>query len=134
MQIHIITNETGTDSEDYEDSYLTHIGQIFFQDAVANMLLQYKPYSERAGSDIVYLADDFIYSSAGDENLLASVTPVDADHIDRGATVTNEIIVNPMTVESFRSNGAGMGPGGSGMGPVPGGRMRPGDMPVTAAG
>ena len=124
MQVHIVTNDTGTDQEEYEDSYLTHIGQIFFEDALVDELLQYEPYTERGGSDVTYLADDNVYT--GDNNTIANVTISFPGHFQWGANAALEVIVNPMTVEAFRADnsegsaggmgiGMGMGMGGPGM-------------------
>lgn len=130
MQVHIVTNDTGTDAEDLEDSYLTHIGQLFFEDELVDALVLLAPYAERGSNDLVHLAEDNIFSATGDENLIANVTYTIPDQLDAGATATLEIVVNPMTVEEFRENGSGsMGAGGDiGLGPVAGGAVQGGPM------
>lgn len=144
--VHIITDDSGTDAEDYNQSHRSQIGQIFFDDALVTAATQIWPYSEREHNDVVYLEDDNVYT--GDTNTIANLTLYYPDELQYGAVATVEVIVDPTAIDQYRGQGSGgmggangpsmggvidgsMGLGAGGM--PPRGQM-PSDVPVSTAG
>ena len=110
LQVHIVSNTSGTEEDEYESSHLSHIGQIFFEDALVEDLLTHPPYSQHGSEQITYLAQDSVYT--GDTTTIANVTYLNPDDLQWGATAVLEAIVDPQTVAMFvdsMSGAMGMG-------------------------
>ena len=99
MQVHIPTNSSTSEVVEWDSAYVSHIGQIFFEDSIGDTVHQYPPYSTVSNASITYLGDDDVYT--GDTNLIADYTPVDPDAFEAGAVATIQAIVDTSEVTTF---------------------------------
>ena len=101
-QVHVPTNSSSSESAEWDSAYLTHIGQIFFQDDIGDAVHQYYPYSTVNNDSITYLADDNVYT--GDANLICMYMPVNPNAFEEGAVATIQAVVDVSEVESFNGD------------------------------
>ena len=99
VQVHIPTNSSTSEEVEWDSAYVSHIGQIFFEDSIGDTVHQYSPYSTVSNDSITYLGDDDVYT--GDTNLIADYTPVDPDAFEAGAVATIQAIVDTSAVTTF---------------------------------
>ena len=117
LQVHIVTNKTGTEEDDYGDSHISLIGQIFFPNDIIDELHTIAPYSDWT-SGITYLETDMVYT--GDTSTIGNVTVDYPGHFEWGVTVTHEAIVDPTVMTDFIANsGSAAGSSATGNGPKP---------------
>ena len=112
-QVHVPTNSSTSESAAWDSAYLTHIGQIFFEDDLGDMVHQYYPYSTISNDSITYLGEDNVYT--GDTNLICNYTPVNPDAFEDGAMATIQAIVDASEVESFSGDYVAVRPPWHGM-------------------
>lgn len=94
-QVHIPTNTSTTEIDEYASSHTVHTGQMFFTDAHMTLVSAVSPYTENPATRLALTADS-IYNNDAAEVL--NVTQVSADSIAAGLVANIEAIVDTTAV------------------------------------
>ena len=87
------TNFSGSEGAEWDSAYISHIGQIFFQDAIGDTVHEYPPYSTVSNASVTYLDEDNVYAPTGDTTLIGDYTPVNPGSFAEGAVVAIQAVV-----------------------------------------
>ncbi|MCA9859249.1 MAG: intradiol ring-cleavage dioxygenase [Thermomicrobiales bacterium] len=135
IHIHMKVVEDGEAGKTYDGGQTIHTGQLFFDDAITDQVLQLEPYAGRQDDLRTTNEEDNILGDHDDEpGFFLDVQPVSDDWLTDGFTGTISISVDPQNVSAEGMGGGQGGPGGGGEGPggppPDGGQDGPGGPPA----
>jgi protocatechuate 3,4-dioxygenase beta subunit len=121
LHIHMKVAVEGTADDTYEGGHVAHTGQLFFDDAITDQVLQTEAYTGRDDSQRTRNDGDNILGDHGDEpGFFLELTQINEDRIEDGFIGTIALGVDPSATPSATDGGPGGGGPGDG-GPGEGG-------------
>lgn len=130
VHIHMKVEVEGNAGTTYEDGHVSHTGQIFFDDAVSDVVYELEAYGGRDNSQRTRNDSDNIFGEHGDEpGFLLELEMIDEADMAAGMIASITVGVDPSaTPAEGGMDGAGGPPPGEGGAPPP----RPGEEATPA--
>lgn len=115
IHIHMKVHLDGEAGKTYEGGHTAHTGQLFFDDAITEQVMQIEPYAGRPDEYRTLNSDDNILAGHEDEpGFMVTVTQLDANDLSAGFLGTIVIGVDPSAEQTGQGGPGNGGPPPSG--------------------
>lgn len=115
IHIHMKVHLDGEAGKTYEGGHTAHTGQLFFDDAITEQVMQLEPYAGRPDEYRTLNSDDNILAGHEDEpGFMVTLTQLDANDLSAGFLGTIVIGVDPSAEQTGQGGPGNGGPPPSG--------------------